>query len=341
MIPGAAAARRSGVLAVVLVALLMVTTVMSLGAGRYDISPGRVLAILLTWGHGAATPTEANVVLVIRLPRILMALLSGAGLALAGAALQGVFRNPLVGPQVIGVSSGAAFGGVLAILLGWSHLGLLGSAFALGLVALVLVYALNNLVARSNILALILAGVVVSGFFSALVSLVQYAADAEDTLPTMVFWLLGSFATANWNKCALIALPVLVGSALLLGLRWRINLLSLGDSDARALGVPVAALRWLILMLVACIVAAQVAVSGIIGWVGLVVPHMARMLTGPDHRKMMPAALVIGATYLLLIDTVARTATTSEIPLGILTALIGTPVFAIILRQTARSGHGF
>lgn len=204
-----------------------------------------------------------------------------------------------------------------------------------------LVYALNGIVARRNILALVLAGVVVTGFFGALVSLVQYLADTEDKLPTIVFWLLGSFATGNWDKLALIAAPVLVGSLLLLGLRWRVNLLSLGDEDARALGVNVAPLRWLILVIVSVIIAAQVAVSGIIGWVGLVVPHMARMLVGPDHRAMMPASLIIGALYLLIIDTVARTVPATEIPLGILTALIGTPVFALVLRQTQRGPHGF
>ena len=204
-----------------------------------------------------------------------------------------------------------------------------------------LVYALNGIVARRNILALVLAGVVVTGFFGALVSLVQYLADTEDKLPAMVFWLLGSFATANWEKFWLIAAPVAICSLLLLGLRWRINLLSIGDEDAKALGVNVEPLRWFILVLVSCIVAAQVAVSGIIGWVGLVVPHMARMLVGPDHRVMMPASLLIGALYLLIIDTMARTSTATEIPLGILTALLGTPVFALVLKQTQRGGRGF
>lgn len=327
----------------VLGVLLAVVAVASLGIGRYDIPFARVIDILLAPVRPPAvaiTPSEANVVFTVRLPRILLALLTGAGLALSGAALQGVFRNPLVGPQVIGVSSGAAFGGTLAILLSLPRYGLLGSAFAFGLSALILVYALNGIVARRNILALVLAGVVVTGFFSALVSLLQYLADTEDKLPAMVFWLLGSFATANWDKFFLVAAPVLVGSLLLLGLRWRINLLSMGDEDARALGVTVEPLRWLVLVLVSCIVAAQVAVSGIIGWVGLVVPHMARMLVGPDHRVMMPASLIIGALYLLVIDTVARTVTATEIPLGILTALIGTPVFALVLRQTQRGAHG-
>lgn len=336
--------RAPRVIIAALAILVVLAAIVSLGIGRYDIPFARVAQIL--WAPISApavpvTPTEANVVFTVRMPRILLALLTGAGLALSGATLQGVFRNPLVGPQVVGVSSGAAFGGTLAILLSFSRYGLLGSAFAFGLSALVIVYALNGIVARRNILALVLAGVVVSGFFGALVSLAQYLADTEDKLPTMVFWLLGSFATANWEKFLLIAGPVVIASLLLLGLRWRINLLSIGDEDARALGVNVEPLRWLILVLVSCIVAAQVAVSGIIGWVGLVVPHIARMLVGPDHRVMMPASLLIGALYLLIIDTVARTATGTEIPLGILTALIGTPVFALVLRQTQRGARGF
>lgn len=340
---GAAVRRPAGATVAVLLIVLTVAAIAALGIGRYDIPFARVIAILLapiSPPEVPVTPMEANVVFTVRLPRILLAVLAGAGLALSGAALQGVFRNPLVGPQVVGVSSGAAFGGTLAILFSLPRYGLLASAFAFGLSALVLVYALNGIVARRNILALVLAGVVITGFFSALVSLLQYLADTEDKLPAMVFWLLGSFATANRDKLLLVAAPVVLGGVLLIGLRWRINLLSMGDEDARTLGVAVEPLRWLVLVLVSCIVAAQVAVSGVIGWAGLVVPHMARLLVGPDHRVMMPASLLLGALYLLAIDTVARTATSTEIPLGILTALIGTPVFALVLRQTQKGGHG-
>lgn len=342
--PAGGLLRQNRAITAALIALLLVAALAALGIGRYGVPFSRVVVIALApfvAPEIPVTPIEETVVLTVRLPRILLAMLSGAALALCGAALQGVFRNPLVGPQIIGVSSGAAFGGVLAILLSLPRAGLLGSAFMFGLLALVLVYALNGIVARRNILALVLAGVVVSGFFGALVSLVQYVADAEDKLPVMVFWLLGSFATANWEKLSLVAIPMIIPGVLLIGLRWRINLLSLGDEEARALGVRVEGLRWLVLVLVACIVAAQVAVSGAIGWVGLVVPHMARMVVGPDHRVMMPVSMLIGALYLLAIDTVARIATGSEIPLGILTALIGTPVFALLLRFSARGGHGF
>jgi iron complex transport system permease protein len=342
---GESISRRSARLAIGLMATaLVVVAIACLGLGRYDIPFMRVVEILLSTvspPHVPVTPAEENVIFTVRMPRILLTLLSGAGLALAGGTMQGVFRNPLVGPQLMGVSSGAAFGGVLAILFSLSRYGLLASSFAFGLSALVLVFALNGIVARRNILALVLAGVIVSGFFAALVSLVQYVADTEDKLPTMVFWLLGSFATANWDKLMLVAAPTLIAGLTIIGLRWRINLLSLGDDDARALGINVGLLRWFVLILVSVIVAAQVAVSGVIGWVGLVVPHMARMLVGPDHRLMLPASVILGGLYLLVVDTAARTMTSTEIPLGILTALIGTPVFALILKRTAGGTREF
>lgn len=341
---GADAAWRKRTTTAALAVALVVVALVSLGTGRIDIPFRRVVAILASpWlvPTEPISPMEWSVVVVIRLPRVIMAVLAGAGLSLAGATLQGVFRNPLVGPQVVGVSAGAAFGGTLAILIGWQHAGLLAAAFTSGVVALLLVYLLDAMVAKSNILVLVLAGVIVSGFFGALVSLIQYLADSEDTLPIIVFWLLGSFATANADKAMLIAGPVLVCGSVLLLLRWRINILSMGDEDAVALGVPVERLRWLVLLLTAAIVAGQVAVSGMIGWVGLVVPHLARMLVGADHRSLMPASLLLGGLFLLVVDDVARTATASEIPLGILTALIGTPVFAVLLRRTRLGGgHG-
>jgi len=208
---GHGASRRSAQVTIALLLVgLAIAAVASLGVGRYDIPVARVIAILVVPFSPpdiAITPTEANVVFTVRMPRILLAVLTGAGLALSGAALQGVFRNPLVGPQVVGVSSGAAFGSKLAILFSFPRYGLLGSAFTFGLSALVLVYALNGIVARRNILALVLAGVVVTGFLGALVSLLEYLADTEDKLPAMVFWLLGSFATANWDKLLLVAAP--------------------------------------------------------------------------------------------------------------------------------------
>ncbi len=313
----------------------------SLAAGRYQVPFLNVLGILggrLVGIGDAFPPTEVSVVELVRLPRVLAAMLAGAGLAIAGAALQGVFRNPLVGPQIIGVSSGAGFGGALAILLFGSAWATVGFAFVFGLLAILIVYLLSRMESQAPILLLVLAGVVTSAFFSALISLVKYVADPDNKLPAIVYWLMGSLASIGWVDILVLALPVTMGGLLIWGLRFRINVLSFGDEDARALGVHVERTRWLILVAVALISAAVVAVGGIIGWIGLVIPHFARALVGPSHDALLPASAVLGALYLLLIDDIARTATAAEIPLGILTALIGAPVFALLLRRTYLTG---
>ncbi len=327
---------RFGVLWIGLTAILIATIVVSLSVGRYAVPVEHTLAILAskimpfapTW-----TDTEARVVELIRMPRVLLAGCCGAGLAIAGAALQGVFRNPLVGPQVLGVTSGAAFGGALAILLAESAALLIGLAFLFGLGAMALVYALSLTRGRAPVLILVLSGIVVGALFSALVSLVKFVADPDEKLPAIVFWLMGSFAAASQEKLWLVA-PVIVGSSLIVYLlRFRINVLSLGDEEAKSLGISVEPVRWTVFCAVALISSAVVAAAGIVGWVGLVIPHIARYLTGPDHRLLIPAAAFIGAIYLIIVDDVARTVAPAEIPIGILTALIGAPVFALLLRR--------
>lgn len=185
-------------------------------------------------------------------------------------------------------------------------------------------------------MVLVLAGVILSGFFSALVSLIQYMADTEETLPSIVFWLLGSFATASWPKLLIVSSVLLIAGSLLLRLRWRINLLSLGERQAQTLSVSVVGTRWLILVLCALVVAAQVSVSGSIGWIGLVIPHLARFLVGTDHRYLLPASLLLGGAFMIAVDDIARTLTSAEIPIGIITALLGAPVFALLLFKNAR-----
>lgn len=267
-----------------------------------------------------------------------MALLAGGSLGLCGATLQGVFHNPLVDPHIIGVTSGSAFGGTLAILLGFDIVSMMGCTFFFGLAALALVYLIATLQGRENTLALILSGIILSGFFAALVSLMQYLADTEETLPNIVFWLLGSFATANWHKVLSMALPVAVAAVILLKLRWRINLLALEDKDARGLGVSVVKLRRGVLVCCAVLVAAQVAVSGSIAWVGLVIPHLARLLVGADHRRLLPTAFWLGGAFMVVVDDLARTLTQAEIPIGIITALLGAPLFTLLLIQSQRRG---
>lgn len=287
-----------------------------------------MLPIEQTW-----YPQEASAVLDVRMPRVLLALLVGGGLALGGAVLQGVFRNPLVSPEVIGVSAGASFGGVLALVLSLGSAALVGGAFLTGLVALVLVLAIARLASGSPLLMVVLGGVVVSAFFSTLVSLLSFVADPYETLPAVTFWLLGSLATASYGKVLVAAVPIGLGVVIALALRWRLNILSLGEEDAAALGVPPRLTRNVLLVAVALIAAGAVAVSGVVGWVGLVVPHICRLIVGSDHRVLLPASLLVGAGYLLLIDTLSRSLTSSELPLGILTAIIGAPFFILLLSR--------
>jgi iron complex transport system permease protein len=347
----ATAARASGAwagrnfpLLPVLGLVLALTMAASLTMGRYPLGLWEVLRLLATTNPFGASGTYADkafiAVELVRLPRVLLVTLCGMGLALSGAAMQGVFRNPLVGPEVTGVTSGAALGGVAALMFGVSVFGVVGLAFCGGLLALACAFALATLAGREGTLALVLSGVIVGGFCSAVVGLLELVADPTTQLPSIVFWLLGSFVGATYDKAAVAAAALLAGGAPLLLLRWRINLLALGTADARALGVRVEALRWAIMGLVTLIVAAQVSVSGGVGWVGLIVPHLARVMVGPDHSRLLPASALLGGLYLLAMDDLARSALASEIPIGLLTSLLGTPVFAILFwRVQCRGWH--
>ena len=322
--------------------LLLAGLVLSLTLGRYPVPMIEILRIVATTSpfNAVRDDTDTNwvVVEIVRMPRILLVTLCGMNLAMAGAAMQGVFRNPLVGPEICGVSAGASFGGVLAIMLGWSAAGMVGLAFAFGLGALVIAFGLAKLAGQTGTLALVLAGVIVEAFFGALVGLAQTMADPQTKLPSIVYWLLGSFAGATYDKVAIVAGVTLVAGTLLLGLRWRINLLSLGEVDAATLGLNVGGLRWSVVALVALLVAAQVSVSGGVGWVGLIIPHLARMLVGPEHSRLLPASAFLGGFYLLAMDDIARSAGEQEIPIGLLTAVIGTPVFALLFWKLQGKG---
>lgn len=331
---------RRGFVVPALAACLALLALLSLCIGRYPLGPARIALALADAAMGGAVavdPLDVVVVTGVRLPRIVLAMVSGAALALAGTVLQGVFRNPLVGPQVIGVSNGAAFGSVVALLAGLSGLGVASLAFLFAVLALALVYLLARAAGSAGTLTLILSGMVVGAFFAALVGAGQYLADPEVKLPGIVYWLLGSFVGASPAKAWLSASVTVLMGGMLHALRWRLNLLSLSDEDAAALGVEIGRLRWGMLVMASALVAGQVAVSGCVGWVGLVVPHFARMLVGPDHRTLVPASALLGAIYLLAIDDAARGLFASEVPIGILTGLIGTPVFAALLwRHGAR-----
>ncbi len=309
--------------------------------GRYPISFGDVVDVLaakLTGGEPHVSTAVENVILHVRGPRVLAAALVGAALAVAGTAFQGLFRNPLVSPDILGASSGAALGAVIGIYFSLGVLGIEGLAFVGGLAAVAAVYLIGTLVpARDPILLLVLAGVVIGALLGAGVGLVKYLADPYNQLPAMTFWLLGSLASTNATDLVSLLIPVAVGSAVLLALRWRMNVMSLPEEEARALGVPTGPLRIAIIAAATLVTSASVAASGIIGWVGLIVPHLARALVGPDFARLVPAAAILGGGYLLFIDTIARSAASIEIPLGILTAFVGTPFFIWLLADVQRT----
>ncbi|WP_275075744.1 FecCD family ABC transporter permease [Providencia rettgeri] len=327
---------KSSLLWVIFTVGLLFTLLLALSFGRYPVSFSSVFHILYdaTVGNDVGlsySRTEQNVVLNVRLPRVLIAGIAGAGLAVSGAALQGIFRNPLVGPQIIGVSSGAALGGALAILLFSSLLITISFAFIGGLVAIIFVFLLGLNRQGSQLLMLILAGVIINAFFAALISLITYFADPNNTLQTIVFWLMGSFASASYLKLSIVFPVVLASVLVIFALRFRINVLSLGEENAQALGMKINRTRWVVLLSVTLITSATVAVSGTIGWVGLIVPHIARIVVGHDHRILLPASAVIGGIYMIAVDTFARSITNAEIPLSVITALIGAPIFALLI----------
>jgi iron complex transport system permease protein len=262
----------------------------------------------------------------------------GAALAVAGTAFQGLFRNPLVSPDLLGASSGAALGAVLGIYLSLGVFAVQVLAFVGGLAAVVAVYLIGSTVrARDPILVLVLTGVVIGALLGAGVGLVKYIADPYNQLPAMTFWLLGSLAAASAADLIPLFGPVALGTLILLALRWRMNVLSLPDEEARALGLPTGPMRVAVIAAATLVTSASVATAGIIGWVGLVVPHIARTLVGPDFGRLIPTAALLGGGFLLVIDTLARTAAAIEIPLGILTAIVGTPFFVWLLTGVSKT----
>jgi iron complex transport system permease protein len=322
-------------------AVLVAGLLLAFMLGRYPISLGDIIDVLaakVTGGDAHVSAAVETVILHVRGPRVLAATLVGAALAVAGTAFQGLFRNPLVSPDILGASSGAALGAVIGIYFSLGVLGIECLAFLGGLVAVAGVYLIGTLVpARDPILLLVLAGVVIGALLGAGVGLMKYLADPYNQLPAMTFWLLGSLASTNGTDLISLFIPVAIGSAVLVALRWRMNVMSLPEEEARALGVPTGPLRIAIIAAATLVTSASVAASGIIGWVGLIVPHLARALVGPDFARLVPAAAILGGGYLLLIDTIARTAASIEIPLGILTAFIGTPFFIWLLADVQRT----
>ena len=317
-----------------LLALLpIVASLVALYVGRYMLSPRAVLEALMAGpydAYGASNSPDALIVWNVRLPRILLSLLVGAGLSLSGCCLQAVFANPLAAPDTIGVSSGAAFGAAVGILLSLGIALTQVTAILFGIIAAGLTFLLSRSRIQGSLLMIVLAGVITAAFFNALVSVLKYIADPLTKLPEITYWLLGSMKGASWHD-VVVAMPLIIIPALILVLlRWRLNILLLPDDEIRALGMNATRIRWLVILSCTAMVAVCVSVCGQVGWVGLVIPHMARRVVGSDHRALLPVAMSFGGVYLLIIDTAARTLTPGELPLSILTAVIGVPLFVVL-----------
>lgn len=322
------------------VLLLLAAVFLSFLLGRYPVPPGELLCTLFhglqslfsSSNGGGLSPTEA-VVWNIRLPRILAACLVGACLAAAGAAYQGVFQNPMASPDILGATAGAAFGAALAILLGGSQYQVMLAAFALSVLAVLCVWLIGQRARGSRVLGLILSGIMVGSLFSAGTSFIKLVADPQNQLPAITYWLIGSIAGVKRSELGFVWPFMAIGMILLFLVRWRINLLALGDDQARTLGVNAQRLRVLVILSSTLITAASISISGMIGWVGLVIPHLSRRLVGSNYRYLMPLSMLFGAVFLLAVDNISRTLLAIEIPIGILTAVIGAPFFLYLMTR--------
>lgn len=300
----------------------------SLSWGRFSIPLTDVSDVLFGQSQNEI---QYNVIFNLRLPRILAAILVGSALSVAGTVYQGIFRNPLVSPDILGVSNGACVGAAVAILLGSSILGIQTFAFFGGLIAVLLTMNLPRLIQRDSTIVLVLSGIIVSGFMMATLGLIKYLADPETELADIVYWQLGSLTKSSYNNLLLLSPIILITTGILLAMRWRINVLSLGDREAKLIGANIRLERGVMVCSATLLTASAVCLSGTIGWLGLVIPHLARLFIGDNNVKSLPLSALIGAIFLLLVDTLARNLYIQEIPLGIITGFIGAPFFAWVL----------
>ena len=311
------------------------TAVVALCVGRIPLAPAEVLrsiAAHLGAGYELNANTE-QVLWSMRFPRILLALLTGAGLAVSGCAFQSLFSNPLATPDTLGVASGSSFGAALAILIGWGILGVQALALIFGVVALGLSYLAGRGRGR-GMNTIILAGIMIGSLFTALVSLVKFVADTESQLPAITYWLMGSLNSASYTTLTMGAPLILIGLVVVYLLRWRLNILPLPEDEARTSGVSLRGLRIVTILCATAMTAACVSMCGQVGWVGLLVPHICRMRFGSNHLSLVPASVSLGAAFMVVVDTLARTLTAASIPISVLTAIIGAPFFILLLRRS-------
>lgn len=327
-----------------LVVLMLGSIFLSFFLGRYSITPKQVLLLVREYFSGIPSGMGRSAYKVffnIRLPRIVGALWGGAALTLSGSVYQATFRNSMVSPDILGATAGAGFGAALGLMLDCGNTAVQVSSFGFGLLAVLLTCAIGSAVGsrRNSALTLVLTGMVMQALFQALISLIKYVADPYSKLPAITFWLMGSLSSFTSHSIPLVLPSFLVGALPLFLLRWRINSLFLSDEEALSMGVNVAALRRTIIICATLLTSTVVSICGTIGWVGLIIPHAARMLVGPDNRIQLPVSVLLGGTYLLLVDDVARSAMAMEIPIGILTAMVGAPFFIYLIYRQGKRGQ--
>ncbi|MDC7226513.1 MAG: iron ABC transporter permease [Spirochaetales bacterium] len=317
----------------------VILILISLCLGRYPIPVGDVIASLLNPFFGTAIDARTMAIInYIRLPRAILAVMVGGSLAVSGTAFQGLFRNPLVSSGMLGVSNGSGFGAALAIIIFGSTPLVYPISFLFGSLAVLFSYFVGRIYKTATNITLVLGGVIVGSLFSAGVSFLKYIADPYDQLPAIVFWLMGSLASARYKDILLAGIPMAAGSIGLFAVRYRINVLAMGEKEARTMGVDLRLTRIFVVACATLATAGAVCVSGVIGWVGLIIPHMGRMITGSDNRHLVPFSFSLGGCFLLIVDDISRLISGSELPLGILTAFIGAPFFIYLLKITKGKG---
>ncbi len=325
---------------ILLTILSVILIFFSLMLGRYSISINDMWLFLksLIYTNTTVSPQIKIVLVEIRLPRIIAAFMVGGTLSITGATYQGMFRNPMVSPSILGVSAGAGFGAALAIILGLSVVMLQVSSFIFGIGAVLAVYVISISTGKKHekCLTLILSGMIVATVFTALISMLKYIADPDDTLPSIVYWLMGGLSDIEMHDLYFIGIIAIIGLVILTLSGWKLDMLSFGDEEAKTMGINVDRVRFIVISIATLMTASAVSISGIIGWVGLVIPHIARMLTGSKNMMLLPASFFIGGIFLLIVDDFSRSISSMEIPLGITTSLIGAPFFIFILMKSSK-----
>ena len=325
--------RRYRVMLAAMFLSLGIVTILSFGVGYYPLSPSQVVGAFLS-GIGyeqEILPQAVTIFWKIRLPRILSAVFIGASLSVAGAAYQGMFRNPLVSPDILGVSSGASLGAAFAILSGMTNWEVQVSAFTGGILAVAASYLISRRSAHAQTLSLVLTGSMIMSLCNAGVTMIKYVADPNDVLQQITFWLMGSLTKTDLNAFGWSAVPMMIGLVLIFLLRWRINLLTLDEEEAKSLGINIRYYRIIFIFASTLLSAAAVCLGGLIGWVGLMIPHMARALVGVDYGRLIPASAMLGGIYLVLMDDIARSLMSMELPLGVVTSIMGAPFFIYLI----------